>query len=236
MGASSAAAAVLRAGRERARPVALSSERHLPVLGPLAPLLPDGALQRGTVVRVGGTGATSLALALAAAASAEGAWVGAVGLAGLGLRAAGELGVALHRLVAVPDPGARWAAVTSALVDGMDLVLAAPPVRARPADGRRLVARVRDRGAVLVAVGPGAGAVDGHVTLQVRPRGWLGPEAGAGRLERRVVEVEASGRGAAARPRRAALLLPGPDGAVDAVDIDADGSRAPGVTPLRATG
>ena len=105
----------------------------------------------------GVAGTTSLALALAAGASQAGSWVAAVGLGSLGLVAAAELGVALDRLVLVDDPGrdrAGWASVVAALVDGFDVVLvAAGSAGSRPADARRLVARVRERGAVLVAVG-----------------------------------------------------------------------------------
>src|SRR5262245_20127568 len=63
----------------KARPVALANERLLPVLDPLAPLLPGGGLRRGSVVSVA-SGSTSLALALLAGASAAGSWCAAVGL------------------------------------------------------------------------------------------------------------------------------------------------------------
>ncbi|MDQ3764515.1 MAG: hypothetical protein M3460_24055, partial [Actinomycetota bacterium] len=43
---------------------------------------------------------------------------------------------------------------------------------------------------------------------------WHGAEAGHGRLRSREVVVRAVGRGAAARPCTARLLLPGPGGAV----------------------
>jgi len=57
----------------RARPVSLAGEQILPVLAPLAPLLPDWGLRRGStvvIVRPGSDssgGATSLALALGVA-------------------------------------------------------------------------------------------------------------------------------------------------------------------------
>ena len=71
--------------------------------------------------------------------------------------------MALARLAVVdpPDPAA-WGAVVAALAGGLDLVLLAPRHRVRSADARRLAARARERGAVLVrieaGVGEGAGA------------------------------------------------------------------------------
>ncbi|GHG42753.1 MULTISPECIES: hypothetical protein [Amycolatopsis] len=41
----------------------------------------------------------------------------------IGVAAASELGVELERLALIPDPGAEIAAVLSALVDGIDLVV-----------------------------------------------------------------------------------------------------------------
>jgi hypothetical protein len=219
MGASSgailpAAVAARAVSVERLRGAAPSQDRVVPVLEPLASLFPDGGLRRGSIVRVDGDGATSLAFGLVAAASGAGAWVGCAGLDGIGLQAVRDLGVALHRLVVVRRPGSQWATVVGALLDGMECVVVAPPAGARPADGRRLTVRVRDRGAVLVALGRGAGVLEAQLTVRVRSYGWSGLDAGAGCLLQRTVEVEASGRGAAARPRRVGLVLPGPDGAL----------------------
>src|SRR4051794_37218512 len=137
----------------KARPVALAREHVLPVLPPLEPLLPDG-LRRGSTVAVGGS--TSLALALVAGPSAAGSWTATAGVSGLGLTAAAEIGVALARLVVVADPlssgqGAQaWATVVATLVEAFDLVLARVDRRVRDADARRLAARARDAGSVLV--------------------------------------------------------------------------------------
>jgi hypothetical protein len=209
----------LRRVAERARPVTLAGERTLPVLPALAGLVPEGGLRRGSTVAVEGVGATTLALALGAAASAAGSWTAAVGLPSLGLAAAAELGVVLERLVVVDPPPDQWAAVVAALLDAVDVVHARPPRRSRvaPGDARRLVARARERGAVLVGAAA-LGPVGADLRLEVRRVEWLGPAGGgAGRLEARRVEVVAGGRGAAARERRALLDLPGPDGTVRAV-------------------
>jgi hypothetical protein len=106
--------------------------------------------------------------------------------------------------------------VVAALVDGFDVVLVAagPRVRRRPADARRLAARVRERGTVLVAVG-GDLPERSHVRLTVESGAWQGLEpTGPGRLSARRAEVVAGGRGEASRPRRAHLWLPSDTGRV----------------------
>ena len=193
----------------RTSPVSPAGSRVLPVAPPLEPLLPGG-LRRGSIVAV--EGATSLALAVLAGPSAAGSWCAAVGLPSLGLVAAAELGMALERLALVASPGTGdgWATVVAALVDAMDVVLVRPPTHLRPGDARRLVARARERGAVLVAAGRWGERAD--VRLRVTARVWEGLGEGHGRLRARRVDVVAEGRGAAARPRLRSLWLPGPGG------------------------
>jgi hypothetical protein len=202
-----------------AKPVAPAGERLLPVLPPLETLLPAGGLRRGSVVSVAGCGSTSLALSLLAAASALGSWCAAVGLPALGLAAAAELGVVLERFPLVASPGSGsgpggWAWVVAALLDAFDVVLARAPAGSglRAADARRLTARVRERGAVLVV--PGAWGEPAEVRLTVASVVWEGLGQGHGRLRGRRVEVVTGGRGAAARERRVPLWLPHPDGGV----------------------
>lgn len=187
--------------------------RVLPVRGELAGLLPWGGLRRGSTVSV--RGSTSLLLALIATATAEGCWAAVVGLPHLGVLAAAELGVAVHRLALVPQPGADAAVVertVAALLDGIDLVSVAVPVA--PHTARRLSARARQRKAVLVPFGAWPGA---DVELSYGEGAWSGLGAGHGVLAERRVEVRASGRGAASRPARAELLLPGAGGGVGSV-------------------
>jgi len=197
-------------------PVALAGERLLPVLPALEPLLPAAGLRRGSVVAVAGS--TSLALALVAAASAEGSWGAAVGMPALGPVAAAELGIVLERFPLVPSPGPSgpggWASVVAALLDALDVVVAGPGGSVRPADARRLAARARERGAVLVVAGGAATWPEADVRLAVARSEWVGLGEGCGRLRGRRVEVVAGGRGSAARERRVALWLPHPDGGV----------------------
>lgn len=186
------------------------------MLPPLQALLPDG-LRRGSVTEVAaGPGATSLVMALAAGASADGSWVAVVGAPSWGLCAAAELGVAPERLLVAPEPpsGAATglASVVAALLDAVDVVVIG--ARVPVVDARRLTARARERGAVLLAL-PGRWPQASDVTLSVTSVSWELPHR---RLAARRVEIVATGRGAAARERRATLWLPGPDGAVAVCD------------------
>jgi hypothetical protein len=168
-------------------------ERVLPVLPALANLFPRGGMRRGSTVAV--RGSVTVLLALLAQATAGGSWAGVVGLPRLGVVAAAELGVEVSRLALVPNPGPDLPAVAGALLDGMDLVVVGGRV-AEP-QARRLSARARHRGAVLIAFGPWPG-VDLELTYV---RGlWSGPDSGYGHLNGRELTVSAQGRGAAVRP------------------------------------
>jgi hypothetical protein len=182
---------------------ARATGRILPVLPGLEELFPAGGLRRGSTVVV--RGSTSLLLALLAEATATGSWAAAVGLPDLGLAAAAEIGVELSRLALVPRPGAEFASVSSALLDGMDLVAVAPGAAA-PSVTRRLSARARHRGAVLLSAGPWPGA---ELELRCGTGEWTGLDDGAGHLRERRIEIRAGGRGSAARSRRVVLTLPG---------------------------
>ena len=190
--------------REIVEPVSLAGDHVLPVQPCLSGLLPGGALRRGSTVAV--EGSTSLALALVAASSASGSWCAVVGLPSLGLVAAAELGVALERLALVGAPGSSWPSVVAALLDAMDVVVVRPPGPARPTHSRRLSARARERGAVLVPLCSWWEGAD--VRLAVTGCEWEGLGAGHGHLRARRLEVRARGRGAAARPRQAWVWLP----------------------------
>jgi hypothetical protein len=202
---------------ERTRPVTLAREQRLPVLEPLSPLLPQGGLRRGAVVGVEGVGATSLLLALLAGPSMAGSWVALVGLPQLGLAAAAELGVVLDQVAVVADPPpAGWAATVAALIDAFDVVALAPPA-VRPQQARRLAARARERGSVLVvARGRHRWGEGPDVRMAVVDHEWRGLGAGHGHLRSRRLTVTATGRRDAARPRRASLWLTDADGRVTA--------------------
>jgi hypothetical protein len=206
--------------------VASDRVRALPVRVELAGLLPWGGLRRGSTVSV--RGSTALLLALLAEPTAGGSWAAVVGMPNLGLLAAAEQGVAVDRLALVPRPGAQTSAVAAALLDGVDLVVLATDEaagRVSAAQARRLSARARHRGAVLLAFGPWPAA---DVELRCARASWSGLGAGHGYLRQREVVVSARGRGAAARPVRVNLLLPGAGGAVEP-HAEPRGSDLPGV-------
>ncbi len=190
-----------------ATPVDRAVGRALPVLAELRGVLPWGGLRRGSAVVV--RGSISLLLGLLAAATAAGSWAAVVGLPDLGLAAAAEAGVAVPRLVLVPRPGTELAAVIAALLDGIDLVAIAEPAKLGGAAIRRLAARAKQRGVVLLPLGPWPGADLELSCVTVR---WSGPADGHGHLVEREVLVRARGRGAAAKPRSLRLLLPGVNG------------------------
>jgi hypothetical protein len=253
------AAAVRDAPEERlalARGVLAQAERTgysdpdpaaLPVTAPLAGLLPGAGLRRGSTVAIPEPGgATSLLLALLAEASAAGSWVGIVGRPDLGVVAAAEAGLALERVALVPAPGPDLVAVTMALLDGMDIVAVAPggpvapftqarngsPVVVRAAERQRLAARARQRGSVLVALGPWQGA---DLELHCSDREWSGLTAGRGRLRSCATVVRRGGRGSAGRVRKSHLLLPGAEGRPEAA-VPAAAESVPVAARIRVAG
>jgi len=234
----------LRRLSELIRPVTLAAERSLPVAEPLATLLPDGALGRGSVLRVAGVGSTSLALALIAKASQEGSWSSIIGLGELALVAAEEHGIALGRLALIEVPQwRRCAEVVAALIDGFDLVLLDARAELRAVEIRRITARMREQGSVLILVDPGlprassapmsrsmsmsrsvsrsvlSQSADGwspDVVLTLGSPQWSGVGSGHGLLRHRRVTIDAVGRGRSARPRHLEVLLPDRHGSVAA--------------------
>jgi hypothetical protein len=184
----------------------------LPTAEALAPLLPGGAIRAGGTYSV--PESVLLAQTMLQAASAAGAWCAVVGVPSFGVEAAAAAGIDLERLVLVPDPGDQWLAVTAALADVAQIVLTRPLGRVVPGDVARLSARLRQRGAALVALGSWPGA---DVTLRVTESHWTGIGLGHGYLTERRATVTASGRAGAVRPTTAELLLPAADGTVRAV-------------------
>ncbi len=236
---------------ERARPTSSSQSQLLPVIPPLQGLFPGGGLRRGTSIvvagkgerggggageRGGGAGATgattsglTLCLSLLGAASSAGSWCAAVGICGLGAVAAADLGIDLTRLILLPSPGPKWAESTATLLEGVDVVVLCPPFPVRPAMARRLVARTRDRGAILIVVPGQAGWPEGpDMRLSVENTRWDGIGKGDGHLRRRRVTVIATGRRSAARPRHQDLWLPSTAGSVEVAAPDEVAVALPG--------
>ena len=208
----------------------------LPVLPALAGLLPGGGLARGSVLAVDHPGL--LCLALLAGASAAGAWCGVAGVPSLGVVAAAGMGAEPGRLMLVPEPGPNWPQVVASMLEACQVVVVRPPGPPAAQARRRLEGVLRRGGGVLIA----AGAWDGApVRLRVTQRSWAGIGDGHGRLRACRAEVRAEGRGAAARPRREWLWLPGPDGTVTVDETAAGRPAVPawaagGLDPLAGAG
>ena len=193
----------------------------LPLTESVATLLPHG-LRRGTAITVAGS--TSLMLALAGEASRQGSWIAMVGMPHVGVVAAARRGVDLARLALVPHPGAQAASALAACIDGMDVVLVGQRLALSDADRRRITARVRERGGVLIAAGAGAGqggagqggAGQGsawpgaRMELTVESTRWTGLGAGDGRLRGREITVAVRENGGAVR--RVTVRLDGEQG------------------------
>jgi hypothetical protein len=208
-------ATLLARAAELSRPVTLAGDQVLPTLPVFAPLFPWGGLQRGTVVAGSGPAARSLLLALAAGPVAAGAWVAVLGLPTLGLLAASELGLPLSRLVSVSVDAVQGAAALGVALDAFDVVVVGPGFL-RGSEARRVQARARERGSVLLVAGdPGPLEVDS--TLKVTSVQWEGLQDGHGSLRARQVSIVATGRRAATRARHLTLWLPNTSGEIEAV-------------------
>ena len=207
-------------GRASSSP--LASGRLIDVSEEVRPLLPRGGLQRGEVVSCEGVAAVSMAMALVAGPSQAGSWVAWAGVPGVNAMALHQMGVALERTVWVGDDGrdgwgdAVWGDVLAALVDGVDVVVAGPGVCGlQPATARRLVARLQNRGAVLVAIDQPVFGAD--LRLETRRPVWHGLGRGHGLARGRDLEIEVTGR-RAARPARHPRQLPTPSGMLGLAD------------------
>lgn len=146
-------------------------------------------------------------------------WCGVVGLPETGIEAAHDWGVELSRLVLVPDPGS-WLETVAALIEGLDVVMAAAPASITAAAAQRLVARLRDRGATLVVQGDWPGA---HARIGARTLGWQGLGRGYGALESQRLEVTVTRH----HSSRSVTLVRGDGGVVEvSEDAMAGGRRA----------
>ena len=236
----------------------LARERLLPVHQALAPLFGLSsadpaplALTRGHTVACVGSAAMSCALAVLVAPTQAGSWAGVVGLPSCGVQAAADLGVALERTVFVADPtGASSAsgqqtdaaAVLSALVDGVDVLLLAQHVVNSLSTSllRRLQTRVQSRGGVLVVVGETkslTSSLSADVRLTATTQRWQGVGLGYGHLQRRQVLLQLDGR-RRARTTEQQVWLPDHQGQLSSVEtmstMTADNTGV--VIPLRRVG
>jgi hypothetical protein len=98
-----------------------------------------------------------------------------------------------------------WPKVAAALLEGVTALYAEVPAGAREQDLRRLAALARARKAAVVMRPMGSQGLPGGVAhLRLRALGvtWEGADRGHGRLTRRRLMLEASGKGASGMTRR----------------------------------
>lgn len=188
---------------------AAGAERELPTHPAVRELLAGTGLRSGSAYSVRGSAA--LVMALMAGPSADGAWCGVVGVPSFGAEAARGLGVDLERLVLVPDPGREWLSVVAALVDALTVVVVRPPGEVTPGEASRLAARLRTRGAMLIAYGSWPGS---EARFEIESSTWTGLGDGEGLLTARRATVTVTGRRAAVNARKHHLWLPAPDGEI----------------------
>jgi hypothetical protein len=182
------------------------------------PTLP--ALQRLVQMRTGAGYAVdrpALAMAMMAGPSQAGAWSAVVGVPDFGLEAAAGIGVDLDRTVLVPEPGDAWLEVTAALIDVLQVVVVRPPGTVTQHQAARLASRLRQRDAVLIAVGDWPRA---EARLLIEESTWTGIGRGNGRLtghRARVIAELHTGR-----RRDAELWLPSVDLQIRAAGSDTE--------------
>ena len=108
-------------------------------------------------------GSTTVLLAALALRQGATGWCGVIGGDELGWCAAAEVGLDLNRVLTVPASvldDASALTVVSALLDGVGALLIGAPVaeRLRPQHRRRLLARARERGCLILTPAPWEGA------------------------------------------------------------------------------
>lgn len=231
-----AAAKLAQAAEAAHRASRLQGERlsdHLvEVSPPLRALVPEGGLRAGSAYRV--EGSTALLAAFLSAPSSAGLWCGIVGMPGFSATAAAAFGCDLERLALVPHPGRDWVNVAAALIDAMPVVVIRPPRAVSDAEAARLAARLRQREAVLLAVGAWPRADSG---FGIGASDWHGVGAGHGHLTARRVTVTASGRAGRALRRRHGqaaldLWLPDSEGVTRLADTLAGAGALPARLPV----
>jgi hypothetical protein len=165
-------------------------------------------LQPGRVtelVGVPGTGLTRLGLKLLAEHSRVAPVVAMDTRGWISPEAAWETGVVAERLVIVRcNDVVLWPKVLAALLEGVRAIYAEVPAGIRENDLRRLTALVRARRVAVAMRSMGQRLPTGVAHLRLRSLGvtWEGADRGHGKLKKRRLVLEASGKGAAGITRR----------------------------------
>lgn len=157
------------------------------------------------MVGVAGTGLTRLGLGLLAPHSRVAPVVAIDTRGWISPEAAWETGVLGERLVIIRcDSPVLWPKVTAALLEGVRAVYAEVPAQVKDHDLRRLAALARARRVAVAMRSMGRGLPSGIAHLRLRALGvtWEGADRGHGRLKKRRLVIEASGKGVAGMTRR----------------------------------
>ena len=157
----SAALTVQRALSSASTSALLSTSADSPQAASPAPPAALSACQDSGVLTL--CGSTTLLLAALALRQGATGWCGVIGGDELGWCAATEVGLDLNRVLTVPASvldDASALTVVSALLDGVGTLLIGAPVaeRLRPQHRRRLLARARERGCLILTPAPWEGA------------------------------------------------------------------------------
>ncbi len=188
-------------------------------------------LQPGRItelIGVPGTGLTRLGLKLLAEPSRVAPVVALDTRGWISPEAAWETGVLAERLIIVRcDDLILWPKVTAALLEGVRAVYAEVPARIKDHDLRRLTALARARKVAVVMRSMGNGLPTGIAHLRLRALGvtWEGANRGHGKLKKRRLMLEASGRGAAGITRRFEVEDEGTDAVRVVSDVVVDQVR-----------
>ncbi len=200
-----------------------------PVPGQLGQGLLD--LQPGRItelVGVPGTGLTRLGLKLLAPHSHTGPVVALDSRGWISPEAAWESGVVAQRLVVVRcEDHVLWPRVTAALLEGVQAMYAEVPERASARVIHRLAALARARRVAVAMRSMRSGLPGGVAFLRLRAIGvtWEGADRGHGRLTRRRLLLEATGKGAGGVARRFEVEDEGTDAVRVVSDVVVDQAR-----------
>ena len=190
-------------------------------------------LQPGRIIEligVPGTGLTRLGLKLLAEPSRVAPVVALDTRGWISPEAAWETGVLAERLVIVRcDNPILWPQVTAALLEGVRAVYAEVPARIKDHDLRRLTALARARKVAVVMRSMGNGLPTGVAHLRLHALGvtWEGADRGHGKLKKRRLVLEASGKGAAGITRRFEVEDEGTDVVRVVSNVVVDQARRP---------
>lgn len=188
-------------------------------------------LQPGRItelVGIPGTGLTRLGLKLLAEHSRVAPVVALDTRGWISPEAAWETGVLAERLVIVRcDDLILWPKVTAALLEGVRAVYAEVPALIKDRDLRRLAALARARQVAVAFRSMGNGLPTGTAHLKLRALGvtWEGANRGHGKLKKRRLVLEASGRGSAGITRRFEVEDEGTDVVRVVSDVVVDQAR-----------